>query len=211
MTDQLIANPVNTMATLLSWLLVPMLMPVYGMLFIFNLSILDFSPLRTKTAITLIVFAINTLVPMLLVLALKWFGIIKDLGLNGRAERTIPYAIIILAMGCTGWYLYSRGAPLWTAMFFCGGAAAGVVNMIINFKWKISAHAAGCAGVFALLIHIAHQGLPVPGVFSWLVVWTIVCGLLGSARIWLRRHSLLQILAGFITGFLGVYLMMMIQ
>lgn len=211
MTDQLIANPITTMATLMSWLLVPMLMPVYGMLFIFNLSILDFSPLPTKTAVTLVVFAVNALVPMLLVLALKWFGVIKDLGLNGRTERTIPYVISILALGCTGWYLHTRGAPLWTAMFFAGGAAAGLLNMLINFKWKISAHAAGCAGVLALLIRIAHQGLPIPGAFSWLVVWAIVCGLLGSARVWLGRHTLLQVLAGFITGFLGVYLMMMIE
>lgn len=41
-------------ATFLSWALVPLLMPVYGVLLAFNLSILDFTPYSVKLVFTLV-------------------------------------------------------------------------------------------------------------------------------------------------------------
>lgn len=202
---------IDTAAHWLGWLMVPLLMPVYAMLFAFTLSVLSFTSTAAKVNLTLIVAGINTALPMLLILLLKFFGIVKDPGLNSRTERFIPYAISIVAFGLTAWFLASRGAPIWFVMFFAGGAVAGLVNLAINFRWKISAHAAGAAGVLALLVRIAHEGLPIAGAFTWLVIWTALTGLLGSARIYQDRHTLAQVLAGYAVGFAGVYLMMMIH
>lgn len=196
---------ISKIANLLSWIFVPLLMPTYGILLIFNLSILVLAPIHTKVVYTLVVFGANFLFPMLMVLILKKLKLIDDIGLNGRRERVIPYVITIICLLGTGWFLYIKGAPLWVSMFFAGGALAGLINMIVNFWWKISAHAAGIAGIVAMLIQITKEGFPVPGTTLWIAATIILAGLLCSARVWLGRHTLLQVLAGTAVGFLSVW------
>lgn len=198
-------------STFLSWTLVPLLMPVYGILLAFHLSILHFAPTQTKVVLTAIVAGLNVLIPALMVYLLKCFGFVKDIGLNGQKERLIPYVITILCMGGTALYLWTKSAPSWLVMFYAGGAAAGLTNMLINFRWKISAHSAGIAGVVALLIRIMHSDLPQSGVVVWLMVAIGLSGLLGSARVWLGRHTVWQVLAGYAVGFCAVFFLTMIQ
>ncbi len=197
-------------ANVISWIFVPMLMPVYGIILIFNLSFLSFAPFHTKLIFTLIVFGANFVVPLLLVLLLKKIGLIDDIGLNGRKERLIPYVIIILCLAATGLFLYLKMAPLWVAMFYAGGALAGLINLLVNFRWKISAHAAGIGGLVAMLIQITKEGTAAGGMTWWIVGSIMVAGFLGSARIWLGRHTLMQVLAGTAVGFLSVWALSLI-
>lgn len=202
---------VNIVSTILSWVLVPLLMPVFGIILAFNYSLLDFTPMRSKIVFTLITAAFNVAIPMLLVLLLKRVGLVNDLGLNGRKERLIPYIISILCMGGTGLFMYFKGAPMWLVMFFIGGAVAALVNLLINFGWKISAHAAGAAGVVAMLVRIISDGFPQQGAFGWLIAAIALTGLLGSSRVWLGRHTVWQVLAGYAVGFTSVLLFTLIH
>lgn len=198
-------------ANLLSWILVPVFTSVYGMIFIFTLSVLSFTSLpATRWLVTLVISGINVAVPMALFLVLKHFKVISDVGLNMRRERSIPYAIVALCYLASARYLFVHGAPDWVSMFYAGGACAAVINLLVNFKWKISAHAAGMGGVCALLVFIAHE-MPLTPSTVWLCIWILLSGLLGAARIWLRRHTLLQVLAGFANGYLCIWLFSMIH
>lgn len=201
---------VTRCANLISWVFVPLLMPVYGIMLIFALSFLRFTPFHTKLLFTLIVLGINFLMPMVLVLILKKLGVIQDIGLNGRKERLIPYVITIVCLAATGFFLYMKMAPLWVAMFYAGGALAAFINMLVNFRWKISAHAAGIAGLVAMLIQVIKEGPASDGIVWWIVGAIVMAGLLGSARIWLGRHTLMQVLAGSAVGFLSVWTLSLI-
>lgn len=205
------ADDVNTVVTrtsnLLSWVMVPMLVSVWATIMMFNLSALSMVPTATKTVFTLIVFGFNAVVPMVLVFVLKAMGIVQDIGLNGRKERLIPYIIMIVSYIGTAIFFYYKGAPLWAAMFFAGAAVAAVINMTVNFRWKISAHACAAAGVVAMLLIIQRVGMPTVDLGWWTAGTVLLCGLLGSARIWLGRHTLGQVLAGYCVGFLSVYLL----
>ncbi|MDE5871388.1 MAG: phosphatase PAP2 family protein [Muribaculaceae bacterium] len=201
---------VTRCANVISWVFVPLLMPVYGIMLIFSLSFLTYAPFHTKLVFTLIVLGANFVVPMLLVLLLKKLGMIDDIGLNGRKERLIPYVITILCLVGTGLFLYLKMAPVWVAMFYAGGALAGLINLLINFRWKISAHAAGIAGVVAMLIQVIKEGPSSEGMVWWIVGAIVTAGLLGSARIWLGRHTLMQVLAGTAVGFLSVWALSLI-
>lgn len=196
---------VTRIANILSWVFVPLMMPVYGILLIFSLSFLAWAPMHSKVVFSLVVFGANFVVPMLLVLLLKKLRLINDVGLNGRKERLIPYIITVLCLSGTGIFLYLKGAPLWVAMFYAGGALAGLINLIVNFWWKISAHAAGIAGIVAMLIQIMKEGSPAAGMTWWIVSAILIAGALGSARVWLGRHTLLQVLAGTAVGFMSVW------
>ncbi len=196
---------------ILSWLLVPLMMPVYGLILAFGLSILDVAPMGMRVVFTLIVFGIDVALPMLLIVLLKKLKVVDDYGLNGQKERLIPYIITVVCFGVTAWFMAMKGAPLWLSLFFAGGALAGLVNMLINFSWKISAHAAGIAGIVALLIRIEKDGSAEPQLFFWLLAAIVLSGLLGSARVWLGRHTVWQVLAGYAVGFCSVFLLTMIK
>lgn len=197
-------------STFLSWTLVPLMMPVYGALMAFYLSILNYMPVGTKWGITLIIALINVVIPSILIMMLKKIGFIQDIGLNGRKERLIPYIVTIVCMGATALFIRLKHGPEWFVMFYAGGGVAAIINLLVNFRWKISAHAAGIAGIVALLIRILHDGTPMPGLFTWLIVWIAASGLMGSARVWLGRHTAAQVLAGFAVGFCSVFFLTMI-
>lgn len=201
----------TVISTAISWLMVPLMMPVYGILLIFGLSILTYIPTTPKVMFTLIVAAINVVIPSLLVVTLRRMGVVQDLGLNGRRERLIPYIITAVCLAGTAWLLWQKHFPLWVSMFYAGGALGAVVELIVNLRWKISAHAAGIAGVVALLIRMQHEAYVDPRLFTWLIVSIACAGLVGSARLWLRRHTLAQVLAGYAVGFCSVYFLTLIQ
>lgn len=205
-----VENAVTTISHVLSWVLVPLLMPVYGIMLAFGLSVLDIAPMNLRVNFTLIVAGITVVIPMLLVLMLKKLGLVDDVGLNNRKERLIPYIITIVAYAATAWFMAAKHAPIWLSMFFAGGAVAALINLAINFRWKISAHAAGIAGVVALLVHIAKDGYAEPETYTWLIVTIALAGLLGSARVWLGRHTVWQVVAGYAVGFCSVFFLTMI-
>ena len=194
----------------LSWILVPLLMPVYGIMLIFSFSTLSVLPFEVKFSFTVVTFLINCALPMVLVLLLKKMGLVQDIGLNGRKERLIPYIISILALGGTALFFLYKQAPEWIWLFFIGGAVGGLINMAVNFRWKISAHAAGIAGVVAVMTEMCSRYLPETPLTVWTLVTIALAGLLGSARIWMGRHTTAQVFAGYAVGFLSVYLLSLI-
>lgn len=199
---------IDSVSTFLSWVLVPLLMPVYGVMLAFGLSILNFTSLGTKLIYVAIVLAINVLLPAVTVLLLKKAGIVHDVGLNNREERSIPYLVCIICLVASGIFMHMKEAPIWLALFYYGGAATGIVELIVNKWWKISVHCAGIAGLVALLLRLYNGEYCLPETFIWLIVTVACAGLLGSARIWLGRHTLMQVLAGYAVGFCSVYFIM---
>lgn len=195
----------------LSWVLVPLLMPTYGLILAFGLSVLDVVPMAMRVRFVFITLGISFAIPVLMVLLLKILGLVKDVGLNGQKERLIPYIITAICFGATGWFMAMRGAPLWLIMFFTGGALATVVNLLVNIRWKISAHAAAIAGVIALLIRMERDTVAQPELLIWLLITIGLTGLLGSARVWLGRHTVWQVLAGYVVGFCSVFFLMGIK
>ena len=59
--------------------------------------------------------------------------------------------------------------------------------------------------------YILHLGYYAKALGKWLLVAAVVgalCGLLGSARMLLKRHTFMQVVAGWANGFLCVSLIM---
>lgn len=198
---------ISSISSVISWVLTPLFMPVFGIIFIMYLSILDYTDPRTKLLTIAAMFCINALLPMLLIFFLKLIGLVQDVALNSRRERLLPYLISITAFALSALFLKSRHAPDWVWYMYIGGAVAATINLIVNTRWKISAHAAGAAGVIAMLFVINTVGVPSHNMLWWIVGSMSLSGLLGSARIYLGRHTLMQVLAGYIVGFCPVFFM----
>ncbi len=194
----------------LSWIFVPLMMPVYGAIIAFTLSILSFNMLSVRVLFIGLVAGINLMLPISVIIILKRVGVLSDYGVNRRSERSLPYLIGIVCLIATAVLLYFKHAPLWFVAFYVGGALAGIIELLVNLRWKISAHAAGVTGVVALLSYLVLYDFTLSSAFGWLVASVAIAGLVGSARILLGKHSVWQVLAGYAVGFAAVYIPLLV-
>lgn len=195
-------------ARFFSTVLSPLLMPTYGALLVLWTSVLCLLPNGTRVMVLVMVFGITCVLPMILIGILHHYGIIRDKRLENPQERTIPYAFAILCYLGAAAYLNHIHAPQWFIMFVLGGALACLVVLVVNRWWKISAHATGIGGVVALLLQIHVQGLSAFNLFWVFIATILLAGILGTSRLLLKRHTVLQVLVGFATGFVCVHTLM---
>lgn len=192
---------------IISALFSPLLIPTYSMALIGTLTIFNMLPTELIWTSVGIIFVITFLIPVSAIIALYKGGIIKDPGLNTRTERTLPYIVTTLCYAGSSFFLYKANAPLLLPMFFAGGSLACAINIIVNRWWKISAHAAAIGGLVALMFRIVEYHYAIYNLNIWLSAVIILAGLVMTARVYLGRHTLWQVLAGFANGFLCVYLL----
>ena len=193
--EQKTMRVIHYVAAVFSFLLSPMFMPTYGMLIAFQLSTYQILLTTDKLIVIAVVAVLTCVVPAILFLVMKHFGIISDVHLNQRRERFLPYSIITVCYVVGALYLFNIGA-----------ATSALVSMVVNFFWKISAHMAGIGGLIGLLCKINNYGDGVFDLMPIICVMIITAGILGTSRIAMERHTLWQVIAGVLNGFLCVYM-----
>ncbi len=202
--NRFIAGFANFLSTALS----PLLMPTYGVFVTLWVSVLCILPYGTRVSVLLVCMGITCIVPLIFLNVLRHFKLIKDLHVDVREQRLVPYLFTAVCHFVGAYYLYYCHSPRWFVMFLVGSAITVLVMALINLRWKISAHMSGIGGLIALVYQIHVQGLSAFDVMWLLCLVIIVAGALGSARLALKRHDLWQVLAGVVVGFLCVSLTM---
>jgi membrane-associated phospholipid phosphatase len=135
--------------------------------------------------------------PMLFVLWLYATDRITDLDMSQRQEREAVFSafVVFYLLGTAALWLL-HGPPVLVASM-AGYAASALVVQFITRYWKISTHALGItAPLVALLFLYGRQPLP------FLVLIPIVWW----ARVYLRAHTVLQVIAGSALGAFSVLL-----
>gem|GEM_PF-370273 len=136
-------------------------------------------------------------IPVLTILYLYRIGEVQDMHISKTEQRRLPYllsiigAIIIILI-----ILILDGPKLLLTLAACNLIGLTIL-FLINFYWLISSHMASIS--MATLLLTINFGYLV-GVFTipfvFLVYWS---------RIHLKRHSAIQLLAGFIVAILAVF------
>ena len=201
----------DEMARFTSTVLSPLLTPSYAMLMALSISPKVLDSVGSRINLLIIILGITCVLPMATIALLHNFKFIKDKRMVKRDERLLPYiAATVFYLGAV-WYLAYTHEPQWMVMFAAGGALTLLVTLLVNRVWKISAHAAGVAGVTTMLYQIKAMNLEViePVWMVGILLFSIVCcGVVGSARIVLGKHSLGQVVAGYLNGVACVSLLM---
>ena len=183
----------------------PLLVPTYGIGFALMATVLSFLVSDVKWSVMGIVFLTTGVIPALAIVALWRMKYISEPGLNNRSERTVPYLITGLSYALCAIWLWQAHAPMWLWGFPAGGAIAVVIGVLINLKWKISAHMAAMGGLVAMNAQIAMEGVATTSAMAcWFSLAVVLSGLVGASRIWLGRHTLWQVIAGFFLGLVCV-------
>lgn len=185
-------------ARVVSMLFTPFYLPLVGMMALFSFSYLGLMPWGYKLQVLTMVYLFTILLPSVLIHLYRRYRGWTLIELGHKERRAVPYVISILCyFFCT--YLmdllhipHFMGTILYAALFI------QVVCALVNVWWKISTHTAAIGGVAGSLFVFGELFGFNP--VWWLCVVLILAGILGTSRMILRQHSLLQVVAGFIVG-----------
>lgn len=184
-----------------SYLLHPFLMPVWLLAILFGTGILPFwLPAEIRRYILLVVTVDTLVVPAAGIFLMRAFGLIGDFSLSQRRERTLPMLVVAFCYALCGWMLGSLPVFFLLRRIMLAAIACTLFAFVVNLRWQVSLHmtAIGAAtGMVALLLYAGYTGLI--GIFCGAV---LCAGMLGSARLYLGKHTPAQVAVGFAGGVL---------
>ena len=203
-------NTLQYISRIISAIFSPIIVPTYAVALGIELTYLYTLPGGTVLPVLGWTLFFTAILPMIGIFLMMKLGIVTDSGLNKQGERMWPYILSALCYGGGALFLRHLHAPAWLYMFLIGGAVAGLVNMAVNFRWKISGHGAAMGGLLSFLIFIAYNGLNAWPIDGWIFGAIIATGVTGTSRLILERHTLMQVAAGVANGLVWVWLSLML-
>jgi membrane-associated phospholipid phosphatase len=185
-------------ARFVSILFTPFYLPLLGLILLFTFSYLALLPVAYRLQILALVYLFTVLLPTYIIHFYRRHQGWTLIELGRRERRMVPYAISIVCYLSCVWVLQWLNVFHFVSSILMAALLVQIVCAIINTWWKISTHTAAIGGVAGALFAFSE-------IFGfnpvwWLCVVLCVAGILGSARMILRQHSLSQVLAGFGVG-----------
>ena len=177
----------------------PFYTPMWILIVLFFCSYLQMLPLPYRLFILFTVFIFTVLIPKLGINIFRMVMQMTHMQISRREHRHMPYLLTI----CSYTVCLTLMSRMNVVMFVRGIVMAAFVSQIIcifiNAWWKVSTHMVGMGGLVGALLAFSN-------LFYFNPLW-YVCGLIilsgavGTSRMILRQHTLAQVLAGFVIGF----------
>jgi len=140
-------------------------------------------------------------VPVITVLVLRSQQKVSDVHITIREQRTVPFLITIVSYIIGSGLLWLVSGPSRLAATMLCYTTISIAIMLINFYWKISVHAAGVGGPLAALTLT----------IGWVAVpFFILIPLVDWARVYLKAHTVGQVVAGSFLGYFATLLQILL-
>lgn len=190
----------KSISHIISTVFQPLLMPTYGVMLLFMYTYFGVLYSTKFWSIVAPVMLFSFIIPGMLIYLLLRLGLISDLSLKVRRERFYPYFITLLSYSAMVVFYYKAQMPSWFIMMMAGSIAIMIIAILITLVWKISAHMFGVGGLVGGVMSVCYfveNSNP-----YWLFIGLfILAGAIGTSRLILNRHTLSQVIAGFLLGF----------
>lgn len=199
-------------ARIISWVFLPLFVPMYVLLMTLYIpSIQDYFSNQDclymilpehKLALIYLFGIFCTIAPGASYIALFRTGMISTVEMDERKERTFP--ILIMFFYCMALYAVLRFKinaeflPKYVMALPLAGAVVTALFAVLNRWKKVSIHS-GAMGIGTGYL-IAYMAQHAEYAFWMLPVAIIASGAVMSARIYLGKHTMLEILVGWFTG-----------
>ncbi|MCD7850037.1 MAG: hypothetical protein LUH63_10040 [Parabacteroides sp.] len=134
-------------ANIISGMFHPLLMVTYGVVLALSFTYLAIYPPTMKLLLAGGAFLSTAVIPGAFILMMVKNGAAVDMELSDRHERVVPYLIFITSIMVCAFYMYKMMLPFWFISLLLGACVALILALLINFFWKISAHAIGVGGL----------------------------------------------------------------
>lgn len=205
-------------AEILSWIFLPLFMPVYGLLiamyvpsnqdYLFNEDSLYFLFDPAKKAVLYMFLIFSVIAPGLAFVFLKKRNIITTIDMENQKERNIP--MFIMLSFCLLLYFFflvkaqNNILPKYIYALPLSGIFVTVVFTFINRWIKISLHAGGAGILTGFIFAYAYEQI----IFQfWILFFVILAsGLTISARLFLKKHTQKEVYFGWALAVLMTFL-----
>ncbi len=183
----------------------PLLMPTFGMMILMNMTFFVGLPPLWRWISIIGTFIFTAVLPAIPILVMLRKGEINDLFISKKEERTMPYLFSFLAYVFWSMFMWrTLQFPMFIVAMGIGSAISIITITVINLKWKISAHLGGVGGLTGAVFGVCYRMAINPLMFLTIIL--AISGLVALARMELKAHTPAQVLAGFVVGFLAVFL-----
>ena len=185
-------------ARIVSMVFTPFYLPFVGMMALFVFSYLGLMPWAYKLQLLMLVYLFTILLPTILIHLYRRYHGWTLIELGHRERRMVPYVISILCYFFCIYVMDMLHIPHFMQTILIAALLIQIICALINVWWKISTHTAAIGGVAGALFVFGELFGFNP--IWWLCLVLILAGILGTSRMILRQHTLLQVVAGFIVG-----------
>lgn len=197
-------------AYLLSIILHPLIIPLYGFILLLNAPVY-FSLqliLKAKFILLFMTFSATILIPIIFLLFLKRKGVISDFKMFEKDERIYPY----LSLSIIYFLLYILFSNTFLhaiyPYYFLSITAVTLSVFFLNLRWKISAHTTAISGLATMFICISYKYQISYPVLTFVII--LATGIIGYARLLLETHNPREIYLGYLTGTMISFLMFLL-
>lgn len=184
----------------------PYYLPLVGFVALFTFTYLSVLPLLYKLSLLGVIYLFTVLQPRFFTWVYRKLNGWAPHQLHIRENRLVPYAIFILSYVVCYILMWRTHMPGYMRGIVLSALMLQAVCVVVNHWWKISVHSAGAGGVIGALV--AYSFLFMFNPVWWLCFLIILSGIVGTARMVLRQHSLAQVvvgtLVGCVCGFVGI-------
>jgi len=195
----------RTFFKIISLVFQPLLMPTFGMLLLMNMDVFSSLPMYWRWIAIGGTFLFTGVLPAVPILLMMSRGEVQDLFITKREERTMPYLFSFMAYFFWSLFLWrTMQFPMFIVSMGIGSAVSIFIIVLINLKWKISAHMAGIGGLTGAIFGVCYRVAINP--LWFIVIILTISALVAISRIGLRAHTPGQVFAGYVVGFLAVFL-----
>jgi hypothetical protein len=190
-------------ASVISYMSHPLLMPMIGLLVISNSGTyaadLDH---RFTNFIYLSTFLLTFMIPVALMPLLYYTGMAGSLQFSQRRERLLPLYLTLFFYIAA--YVLIRKLPVSQVYqrFMFAACISVLLVLAISYFWKISAHLVGWGGVVGLIMILSYRFGSDMMIF--LVIAILLTGITAFARLRLNEHLPLQVYSGFLLGLITI-------
>ena len=147
------------------------------------------------------VMLINAVAPAVSLYVLHRRGVLGDLEVSDRSERTLPF-LIVLFYQALGWFALTRPGvylPPELLGLVVAMMAALVLALIVNRRIKLSMHLMANGGGFGAMW--AFNQLHGLSLEAWLPLGFLLAGIIGWSRMAMGVHTPRELALGFLVGF----------
>ncbi len=190
-----------------SWILNPFSIPFLAFLILFLFTYLGMMPLAYKLIVLAIVYCFTILMPAITILLFRKINklTMHDIS-RDRTKRYVPFLLTITSYGFCLAMMHKLSIPWYMTGIILAALVVQIICVIVNLKWKLSEHMAGIGGVIGGVV--AFSALFGYNPLGWLCLFILVAGILGTARMILKHHSLGEVFCGFTTGLICALLVL---
>jgi len=207
----------RSFAHLLSIVFHPLLLLTYMLVILRMVNPYIFGAGRNSDILlfVIIIFMSTFLIPLVGIVMMRFLGLINSFQMHDKRERIGPYILTGIFYIWMFRNLYEHpDIPLAYKVFVLGATIALFLAFIINLFSKISMHAVGMGGLVGMvvltmllfsyntfLLHTGLFGTIQVSMNALLMLTIILAGMVCTARLLLKVHTLQDIYGGFVVGF----------